>query len=402
MTLNLVLVIILLGGWLFSKLFAKMNLPKVIGMVVFGIILNNFSNKSIPESLWILEPTLKSLALIVILLRAGLGLSKTALQKAGRVAVLMSFLPCFFEAVSLTFLFHLLFRFSWSVSGLTACMLSAVSPAVIVPSMLDLLEKGYGKKNEVPTIVLAGASVDDVIAITFFSLFLGFELQDKINIMKTILSIPLTIFGGIVSGLIMGYILVKYFKKRQNQIRATEKTLLVLTIAMLLVQIGEWTHIAALLGIMTTGLILIEYAELAAHELSVKLQKVWIFAEIFLFVLIGLSVDIPTAIQAGLKSIVTIIIGLLFRFFGVFLSTIRSNLSWKERIFCMIAYIPKATVQAALGSIALQNNIPEGEKILAIAVVSIIFTAPIGLIGITYLGNKLLDLKMDVIAEDET
>ena len=394
MTINLTLAVILLGGWLFSRLFKALKLPNILGMVVFGIAAAALFGGYIPDTLWDIEPMLKSFALIVILLRAGLGLSKATLQKAGKTAILMTFVPCLLEGGVLTVLFHYLFGFGWQVSGLTAFMIAAVSPAVIVPSMLDLIEQGYGRKNEVPSIVLAGASADDVFAITFFSVFLGLSTTGDVNIARSVISIPASIIGGIVSGLLIGWLLVKYFRRRHEQVRATEKTLVLVTVAVLLVQLGDKFHMAALLGVMAVGFVLLEGAEHVAHELAAKLKKVWIFAEIILFVLIGLSVDVPTALGAGLKGLLVITIGLVFRSLGVFLSTLGSRLSSKERIFCIIAYIPKATVQAALGSVALQSGVAEGETILALAVLAIIFTAPLGLIGIRTFGRRLLELEL--------
>lgn len=394
MTLNLIFALILFGGWISSRLFHQIKLPNILGMLIFGIVLGSLINPLIPQSLWEIEPFLKSLALIIILLRAGLGLSKATLKKAGVTALLMSFIPGIFEGTALTLLFHYFFNFDWSIAGLTAFMISAVSPAVIVPSMLDLMEQGIGKKNEVPSIILAGASVDDVFAITIFSVFLGLSTSQGMEIGKTLISIPISIILGIIPGIILGWLLVKYFKKHHMKIRATEKTLILLTGAILLVQLGEWYQSAALLGVMTIGFILLEWAEEVAHELALKLKKLWIFAEIILFVLIGLSVDIPTALSAGLKGIAVITAGLIIRSLGVIIATATSKLNWKERLFCVIAYIPKATVQAALGSVALHKGIAQGETILALAVLSILFTAPIGLLGIKIFGKKLLDLKL--------
>ncbi|MDC7225772.1 MAG: cation:proton antiporter [Spirochaetales bacterium] len=394
MSLNLILAIIILGGWLFSRLFKIIKLPNILGMVIFGIIIGSTIGKLIPGTLWDIEPLLKSLALIVILLRAGLGLSKATLQKAGRTAVLMTFVPCLLEGGALTLLFYHFFVFDWYVAGLTAFMIAAVSPAVIVPSMLDLIEQGYGKKNEVPSIVLAGASADDVFAITLFSVFLGLAATAGVDIGRALISIPLSIAGGVISGIVAGWLLVKYFRRRHQHVRATEKTLVLIMVAVLLVQLGDKLHVAALLGVMTVGFILLERAEYIAHELAAKLKKVWIFAEIILFVLIGMSVDVPTALSAGLRGLMVIAIGLVFRSFGVFLSTLGSSLNLKERIFCIIAYLPKATVQAALGSVALQAGVAEGEIILALAVLSIIFTAPLGLIGIKVFGKRLLELDL--------
>lgn len=392
---SVIFAFILAGGWLSGILFKKITLPPILGMVVCGIAFSIFLKPHTPSVVWDLSPYLKSFALIVILLRAGLGIRRSTLKKVGRVALLMAFVPCIVEGTALTFLFHFFFNFNYPVAGITGFMLAAVSPAVIVPSMLDLKNRARGKKNEVPTIILAGASVDDVFAITIFSLFLGLaqplEGDPSFTIFASILSVPFSIVVGILSGLIVGFFLSFIFKRHYVTIRATEKTLIILVASMLLVQVGDSLHFAALLGLMTVGFILLEREEKVAHELSEKLSKIWIFAEIILFVLIGFSLDIPTALGAGLKGIAIIAVGLLFRSLGVFIATIQSHLTFKERIFCMIAYIPKATVQAALGGVALSQGIPEGNTILAIAVVSILFTAPLGLIGIRYFSDILLD-----------
>jgi NhaP-type Na+/H+ or K+/H+ antiporter len=281
-------------------------------------------------------------------------------------------------------------------------MLAAVSPAVVVPSMLELKQRGFGSRNGVVTIVLAGASVDDVVAITLFTLFLGFALPGAGGgvsgigaagagaVFEALAVIPLSIIGGLGVGLMIGWGLSWYFARHHERIRATEKTLVLLSVAILLVQVGEWIHIGTLLGVMTMGFVLLERNERAAHELAAKLGKIWVFAQIILFVLIGMSVDPILALQAGPKALALLAGGLLFRSAGVLLSTMGSPLSWGERFFCVIAYLPKATVQAALGGVALARGVPEGGVILAIAVLSIIVTAPIGLLGIRSAAPRLL------------
>ncbi len=392
-TFGMITTIILLGGWIFSKLFSKMQLPSVLGMVVFGILLSIFIKQYTTDVLWQISPFAKSMALIVILLRAGLGIKKETLAKTGKTSILMSFLPCIIEGSALTIAFHLIFGFGWAVSGLTAFLLAAVSPAVIVPSMLTFIESGLGRKREVPTIILAGASIDDVFAITLFSAFLGIAAGNSINLGKSLLMIPFSILSGILAGLILGLFLVNFFKFK-FKIRDTEKILIILSLSLVIVEIGKLTHVAALLGVMTTGFILLEKKEDTAHKVAKKLSKIWVFAEIVLFVLIGFSVDPHVAIKAGTKGITVILIGLLFRSIGVVLATLKSGLNRNEKIFCIIAYLPKATVQAALGSVALGNGIAEGEQILAIAVLSIILTAPLGLILINTFGKKLLKADM--------
>lgn len=395
MSLNTAIVSIILGGLLSGYIFKRIKMPAVLGMVIFGIILGSFVPLKTPDTLWEISPFLKSFALTVILLRAGLGIKIETLRKMGLSAALMAFVPCLIEGSALTVVIHFIFGFSFEIAALTGFMLSAVSPAVIVPSMLEIKAEGLGKKNEVPTLVLAGASADDVLAITLFSVFLRLATNSSSNALSPIFSIPLAFVLGIIPGVIVGFILLGIFAKFVKSIRATEKALLLLTIALLLVQVGDILHSAALLGIMAMGLILLEKAENIAHEISSKLTKIWVFAEIVLFVLIGMSLDISVALDAGLKGILAISIGLVFRSLAVMLSLIPSTLNLKEKLFCVVAYIPKATVQAALGSVALTMGIAEGKTILALAVLSIVLTAPLGLIGIKTLSPKLLEEEKD-------
>ncbi|MGL1892310.1 MAG: cation:proton antiporter [Spirochaetaceae bacterium] len=391
MTLNIAILIILGGGWLSGKLFTKLKLPSVLGMTLLGVFISLFIKDSIPSVLWEIAPFLKSLALIVILLRAGLGIKKSVLKKVGRTALFMAFIPCIFEGTALTVFFFYLTPFDLLTSALTATLLSAVSPAVVVPSMLNLKEAGYGEKREVPTLVLAGASLDDVFAITLFTMFIGISTGESSELGLTILSIPISILGGILSGIAVGFLLSFYFKKYHDRLKGTEKALILLTISLFLFQVGEWLHIAALLGVMTAGFIVLERAEHAAHETARQLNAVWVFAEIILFVIIGSSVDVNVALEAGFIGILIILGGLVFRSIGVLVATLGSGLNLKERVFCIISYLPKATVQAALGAVALEKGLAFGNEILAFAVMAIIITAPLGLLGINLFGPKLLN-----------
>lgn len=390
MSINIAILIILGGGWLSGKLFSKIKLPSVLGMTLLGVGISIFLKDQMPEVLWDIAPFLKSLALIIILLRAGLGIKKSVLKKVGRTALFMAFIPCLFEGLALTITFYLFTPFNLLTSALTASLLAAVSPAVVVPSMLNLKEGGYGEKREVPTLVLAGASLDDVFAITLFTLFIGISTGSELGIASLLLSIPLSIVGGIISGLILGFILSQYFNKFHDRVKGTEKALILLTLSLFLFQVGEWIHIAALLGVMTAGFVVLERAEVAAHETARQLNSAWVFAEIILFVIIGSSVDVKLALDGGLLGFGIIIIGLIFRSLGVLIATIGSGLNIKERIFCLISYLPKATVQAALGAVALERGLPYGDQILAYAVLAIVITAPLGLIGINLFGPKLL------------
>jgi len=357
MTLQLVIVLILVGGWLFGRLASRIGLPGVLGMTIWGVFIGTLWRNSIPAELWNLAPFLKSLALIVILLRAGLGIRLSSLKKVGAVAVRMAFMPALFEASALTLLFHFLVGFDWTIAALSATLLSAVSPAAVVPSMLSLKEEGYGKDKDVPTMMLAGASLDNVTVITMFTMFLGFAKGEDLSLVRTLLMVPWSLLMGIVPGLIVGFFLVWFFEHYYAKIRATEKVLLLLGLSVVLVQVGDWMNTAALLGIMTIGFVLLAKAERVAEELSRKLGKLWVFSEIILFVLIGMSVQLDVALKAGPTALLLITGGLIARSLGVLTATASSDLNWKEKLFSVIAYLPKATVQAALGAVPLHAGI---------------------------------------------
>ncbi|MGM0462150.1 MAG: cation:proton antiporter [Fibrobacterota bacterium] len=391
MSLNTIIFLLLTGGFLFGRIGAKLGLPTIVGMVIFGILSGILFKEHTPNILFEVEPALKSFALTVILLRAGLGLKKENLQKSGMGVLLISFIPALCEVAALTCMIHWLFSFPWSISLLTAAMLSAVSPAVIVPAMLDLQEKKRGNDKGIPTLILAGASVDDILAITLFSVLLAITGGADTTYSEAAATFPAAIAGGIFLGAGAGCILSWYMKHNRNKIRNTEKTLILLSAAFILVSVGDMLHTASLLAVMTAGFILLETAPGIAQDLSGKLSKIWIFAEIILFVLIGFSLDITAAYDAGARGVLVILTGLFFRSAGVYLSTAPTALNHREKIFCMLAYIPKATVQAALGGAALAHNIEGGDSILALAVLSILITAPLGLWGIRWGSTHLLN-----------
>ncbi len=394
MSLNTLFVLIIAGGWFSGRLARMLKLPDILGMTLWGITLSYFFKNSFPVSIWEFSPFLRSIALITILLRAGLGIDKDMLNKVGLSSIRMAFIPCILEGTAVIIICRYLLLFSWIEAGMMGFILAAVSPAVVVPSMLSLREKGYGKKNETPTLILAGASLDDIAAITVFTVFLNMAQGNNIHYIKSALSIPYAILAGILLGLCAGMFLSWFFKRYFQKIRATEKVILLLALSVFLIQLGNHIYIAALLAIMTIGFVLLEKSEKVARELSSKLGKIWVFAEIILFVLIGMAVDIHTAIKAGLIGLLIITCGIIFRSLGVLIALFRTRFSLKERLFCIIAYIPKATVQAALGAIPLSLGINNGDTILSIAVLSICFTAPIGLLGIRYFAPKLLDVEL--------
>ena len=406
MTLQVLIVAILLGGWLFSRIARVLSLPPVLGMTVWGILLAAAyqiwwpelrASGGLPEAIDSVAPFLKSLALVIILLRAGLGISRRQLHRIGKTALFMSFVPALFEVAVVTPLAHVLLGLGLIESLLLGFLVAAVSPAVVVPAMLDFKENGIGQTREVPTLVLAGASLDDVFAITMFSVLLvpaasggGAASASTYTLLGYALQLPYALVIGIVPGLLLGLFFSWYLGRFHQSIRPTEKALLVLGCAMALLSVGDVLQSAALLGVMTMGFVLLEQRPLIAHELSGKLSRAWVFAEIVLFVLIGLNLDFAVAAEAGLPGLAVLMAGLAGRSAGVLLATVGSGLNARECLFCVIAYTPKATVQAALGAVPLAAGVAGGATMLSVAVLAILVTAPIGLIGIRSFGPRLL------------
>ena len=386
------LAIITLLGLLANKLFERIKLPGLLGMIMVGALIGPYGFNLLSNEILIASADLRKIALIVILLRAGLGIKKKDLEKVGIPAINLSFIPGLLEGFTIAYLSMKFLNFTFVQGGILGFIIAAVSPAVVVPSMLALMEKGLGKAKHIPTLILAGASIDDVFAITIFSVFLGIYSGGHVNIGIKILSIPLSIILGIIAGWMIGLLLIKIFRK--YNVRATEKILYVLGSAILLTTletlIKSRIELAGLLGVMAIGFIIFEKMPAAGEEMASKLTKVWVFAEILLFVLVGAQVNLVLAISAGLKGILLILIGLIARSIGVILSLVRTNLNMKEKLFCVFAYIPKATVQAAIGAIPLSMGVESGDLILSLAVLSIVITAPLGAIAIKVSGSRLL------------
>lgn len=387
-----------------SKLFEKLRLPGLLGMILTGIILGEYSKNYIVNILKLdfLEPffisdkilsissDLRLCALIVILIRAGLGIDRESLKKIGNVALKMACIPCLFEGFTIMMITHLLLGFPLPICGTLGFIIAAVSPAVVVPEMLSLKEKNLGKEREIPTLILAGASIDYIFAITLFSSFLSLSLGKNVNIYKEFLKIPLSIIIGIILGGVIGIILVKFFKK--YHIRDTRKAIIFLMVGITFHQLETLNifPIASLLGIMTMGFIILEKYPILAKRLSTKFNKIWVFSEIILFVLIGAAVNIEVIFSSSSVGVIIVLIGLIGRMLGVGVSLLGSNLNKKERLFCGLSYIPKATVQAAISGIPLAMGVPHGEILLAIGVLSIIISVPIGVIGIRMGQTRLL------------
>lgn len=384
--------IIILLGLGFNKIFDRLKLPGLLGMLILGIIIGPYGVNFISGDILKISSDLRRIALIIILLRAGLGIKKETLNKIGIPALKMSCVPGLLEGFTIMLVSNQLLGIPIVEAGMLGFIVAAVSPAVVVPQMLNFIQNKIGADKNIPTLILAGASIDDVFAITLFSTFLGLYGGGQVNIAMKILDIPISIVLGVLLGVIIGFIMIYIFRK--YHMRDTKKVLILIGVAIVFTSLEDALKniipIASLLGVMTIGFILLEKHSGVANRLASKFNKIWVFAEILLFVLVGAQVNIHVALNSGLVGALIILIGLLARSLGVVISLTGTDLSWKERLFCVIAYVPKATVQAAIGAVPLSAGVASGDLILAIAVLSIIITAPLGAIGINFAGNRWL------------
>ena len=371
----------------------RINIPGLVGMLFVGTIMGPYALNMLKPGLLDVSSDLRMIALIVILLRAGFELSKQTLKRVGSRALLLSAIPAFFEGVTITFVAPHFINLTYMESAILGSIIAAVSPAVVVPLMIHFIEKKRGTGQGIPTLILAASSVDDVFVIVIFTILLGMYGGQQINLAWQLGSIPISIVLGIIIGLIPGYILYKLFLR--YELAPPRKTILIMGVAIVLTWIEDLAHrflpIASLLGVMAIGFIILEKEEAMAHIISQKLKKLWVFAELLLFVLVGAQVNIQVAWDAGLAGLAVIAFGLVWRSVGSYLSVLGAGLNWKEKLFCVVSYIPKATVQAAIGAIPLEAGVAGGEVILAIAVLSILVTAPIGAIGIMLMGEPILE-----------
>ena len=388
LSLSLILILGMFMGWICRK----MKLPALLGMLITGIILGPYGLNLLDGSILGISAELRKIALIIILTRAGLGLDLSGLKKIGRPAVLMCFVPASFELLGMILLAPKLMGLSVLESAVMGAVLAAVSPAVVVPRMVKLMDEGYGVKEGIPQLILAGASVDDVYVIVLFSTFVGMMQGEGASILQFV-NIPVSIFFGIAIGLFLGVLLAYFFKK--VHIRDTSKVLIILSISFLLVVIEDKLTTAitfsSLIAVMFIGIGLQKKREAVAKRLSVKYGKLWVAAEVFLFVLVGATVNIEYLGKVGAKAFVVIIGTLIFRMFGVFVCLLGTNLKRKEQLFAMMAYTPKATVQAAIGGIPLALGLACGDTVLTVAVLAIVFTAPLGAFAIDLSYKKLLN-----------
>ncbi|MGB6178318.1 cation:proton antiporter [Carnobacterium sp.] len=383
--------LLLIVGFILSSLFVRLHLPGLLGLILTGIILGPYVLDLLDPKLLSISAEVRQIALIVILFRAGLTMNIRDLKKNGRPAILMTFLPATFEIVTVILLAPLLFDITTLEAAILGTVLGAVSPAVVVPRMIGLIENGYGKAKGIPQMILAGASVDDVFVIVLFTSFLSMFQGSGFNLLS-LLSVPLSIVFGLLLGAILGYVLVKLFK--YLHIRDTMKVLLILSVCFLMVALEDGLKdsfpLSGLLGVMALGGVILKLYPLLAKRMNSKFSKVWLGSEIFLFVLVGAATDITALNEAGFAVVLLIIVSLFFRMIAVFLSVSGTDLTVKEKIFTAGAYTPKATVQAAIGSIPLAMGVPAGSLILTVAVLSIIITAPIGATFIDLSHKKLL------------
>ena len=388
LSISLILILGMFMGWICQKI----KLPSLLGMLITGIVLGPYVLNMLDDSILGISAELRKIALIIILTRAGLGLDLSGLKKIGRPAVLMCFVPASFELIGMILLAPKLMGLTVLEAAIMGAVLAAVSPAVVVPRMVKLMDEGYGVNEGIPQLILAGASVDDVYVIVLFSTFVGMMQGEGASILKFV-NIPISIFLGLAIGLLIGVLLAYFFKKMH--IRDTSKVLIILSISFLLVvmedKLSTPITFSALIAIMFIGIGLQKKRKTVAKRLSVKYGKLWVAAEVFLFVLVGATVNIGYLGKVGVKALIVIIGALVFRMFGVFVCLLGTSLKRKERLFTMLAYTPKATVQAAIGGIPLALGFTCGDLVLTVAVLAIVLTAPLGAFAIDLSYKKLLN-----------
>lgn len=386
-SIALIMLIGMSAGWVCRKV----KLPGLIGMLFTGIILGPYVLNMLDSSILLVSADIRKIALVIILTRAGLTLNLEDLKKVGRPAFLMCFVPATFEMIGMIILSPRLLDVSLIEAAVIGAVVAAVSPAVVVPEMIKLMEEGYGTKQGIPQLILAGASVDDVYVIVMFTAFTSLAQGSNVSVMSFV-NIPVSIIFGIIIGIIIGKALAVVWKK--VHIRDTVKAAIFLSVALLLVGVEASLNtpitFASLISVMFIGIALKKDRPEVTFRLSQKYNKMWVWAEVMLFVLVGATVDIGYVAYAGVSAIVIIIGALIFRMAGVALCMAGTKLKLKERVFCMLAYTPKATVQAAIGGVPLSMGLACGNTVLIVAVLAIIITAPLGAFAIDMTYRKLL------------
>lgn len=371
--------LILLAGMFMGWLCKKIRLPGLLGMLFTGIILGPYVLNVIDDSILNISADLRKIALIIILTRAGLSLDIKDLKKVGRPAILMCFVPACFEMAGMILLAPRILGISTLDAAIMGAVVAAVSPAVVVPKMIKLMEEGYGVKKGIPQLILAGASVDDVFVIVMFTAFTGLAQGESVSV-KSFVNVPLSVITGALAGLAVGYLLAKFFER--VHIRDTSKVMILLSVFFILVTAEDYFSnvipFSALIGVMAAGVSLQKKREVVAKRLSSKFNKLWAVSEIMLFVLVGAAVDIQYAVKAGTAPVLLVLAVLVFHMAGVLVCLLKTRLNRKERTFCMLAYMPKATVQAAIGGMPLAMGLSCGNIVLSVAVIAILITAPLG------------------------
>ena len=388
---------IFLVGLAMGAICQKLKLPRIIGMLATGIVLGPYVLDLLDPSILSISADLRKMALIIILLKAGLSLNLDDLKKVGRPAIMMSFVPASFEIIGYLLFAPAILGITRVEAAVMGSVLAAVSPAVVVPRMVQLMETKYGTEKAIPQMIMAGASCDDIFVIVLFTTFLSMAQGGSADI-KAFANIPVSIILGIILGAIVGYLLYLFFETayaKKHYVRNSMKVIIVLGFSFLLIAIEGWLEgkiaVSGLLAVVSMACVLkMKCTAFVSKRLSEKFGKLWLAAEVILFVLVGAAVDIRYTLDAGLAAVAMIFIALMFRSFGVLLCTVKTDLSVKERVFCVIAYLPKATVQAAIGSVPFAAGLPCGKIVLSVAVMAIIITAPLGAFGMDFSYKKFL------------
>ncbi|MCI7660214.1 cation:proton antiporter [Flintibacter sp.] len=384
--------LVLLLGMALGALAKRLKLPSLVGMLIAGMILGPYALNLLSDSLLNISADLRQLALIIILTRAGLSLDVDALKRVGRPAILMCFVPACFEILGMTLLAPALLGVSTLDAAIMGAVVGAVSPAVIVPRMIRLSEEGWGVDRGIPQLILAGASVDDVFVIVMFTAFTGLASGGQGLTAGAVLSIPASILTGVAAGLLLGWLLAQWF--RRVHMRDSVKVVILLSLAFLLVAAEDALEgifpFSGLLAVMGAGVGLQRWRSVVAQRLSLKFSKLWVAAEVALFVLVGAAVDLRYALSAGVMAILAVLGALCFRAVGVLVCVSGAHFSPKEKLFCVLSYLPKATVQAAIGGVPLAMGLGCGQIVLTVAVIAILVTAPLGALAIDRSYTKLL------------
>lgn len=396
------LAFIFLVGLAMGAICQKLKLPRIIGMLATGIVLGPYVLDLLDPSILSISSDLRKMALIIILLKAGLSLNLDDLKKVGRPAVMMAFVPATFELIGYLLCAPVILGITRVEAAVMGSVLAAVSPAVVVPRMVQLMENKYGTEKAIPQMIMAGASCDDIFVIVLFTTFLSMAQGGSAD-MKAFANIPISIILGIILGAIVGYLLYLFFETayaKKHYVRNSMKVIIVLGFSFLLIAIEGWLEgkiaVSGLLAVVSMACVLkMKCTSFVSKRLSEKFGKLWLAAEVILFVLVGAAVDIRYTLDAGLAAVAMIFVALIFRSFGVWLCTVKTNLSLKERAFCVIAYLPKATVQAAIGSVPFAAGLPCGKIVLSVAVMAIIITAPLGAFGMDFTYKKFLRRESD-------